>query len=63
MSIVQHFTEIFTDVFGQYQYMIISLEMKKVSVGGVAPVFSTGDVSYTKSNALILRFSEAHLHL
>lgn len=63
MNIVQHFTEMFTDIFGQHQYVIISLEMEKVSVGGVAPVFSSRDISYTKSNALVLRFSKAHLHL
>lgn len=63
MNIVQHFTEMFTDIFGQHQYMIVSLEMERVSVGGVAPVFITGDISYAKSNALILRFSKAHLHL
>lgn len=62
-NIVQCFKEMFTDISRRHQYMIISLKIWRMSVDGVAAIFSTKYISYTKSNALVFRFYKTHLHL
>lgn len=53
----------FTDISRRHLYMIISLKIWRMSVDGVAAIFSTKYISYTKSNALVFRFYKTHLHL
>jgi len=45
--------EMFAEVSRQHQYMSIPFETWRMSVAGVALFSSTGDISYTKSDALV----------